>query len=107
VSNVADMTFMFCFALTFNQDINGWDVSNVINHYAMFGGGCPIDNLNKPLRFQTPSTTCIGSGCTISGGRGGRGGRGCSDRAKKSHRIKRSSRKGRRTKKRGTRRRRM
>jgi hypothetical protein len=104
VSNVADMTFMFCFALTFNQDINGWDVSNVINHYAMFGGGCPIDNLNKPLRFQTPSTTCIGSGCTISGGRGGRG---CSDRAKKSHRTKHSSRKGRRTKKRGTRRRRM
>jgi hypothetical protein len=96
------MPFMFCFALTFNQDINGWDVSNVIDHYAMFGGGCPIDNLNKPLSFQTPSTTCIGSGCTISGGRG-RGGGG----AKKSRRTKRSSRKGRRTKKRGTRRRRM
>jgi len=101
VSNVTDMSGMFNNALTFNQNINGWDVNNVIDHDAMFGGICLISNVNKPRMFQTPPATCIGSGCTITGGRG----------AKKSRRTKHStrnrSRKSRRTKKRGTRRRRI
>ena len=36
VSNVTDMSHMFNNATSFNQNINNWNVSNVINMYYMF-----------------------------------------------------------------------
>jgi len=36
VSNVTDMSFMFCYARNFNEDISGWDVSHVKNMRGMF-----------------------------------------------------------------------
>jgi len=37
-SNVASMGFMFRGARAFNQDIGGWDVSNVLDMGSMFNG---------------------------------------------------------------------
>ena len=36
VSNVTDMSFMFCYARNFNEDISSWNVSNVTNMRGMF-----------------------------------------------------------------------
>lgn len=36
VSNVTDMSFMFCGCKEFNQPLNSWDVSNVTNMSCMF-----------------------------------------------------------------------
>ena len=36
VSNVTDMSWMFCQCENFNQDISNWDVSNVKNTSSMF-----------------------------------------------------------------------
>lgn len=36
VSNVTDMSYMFCFAKNFNQDISNWNVSKVKNMRGMF-----------------------------------------------------------------------
>jgi len=36
VSNVTNMSFMFCRAKIFNQPLNNWDVSNVIDMSGMF-----------------------------------------------------------------------
>lgn len=36
VSNVTDMSFMFCYARNFNEDISGWDTSKVKNMRGMF-----------------------------------------------------------------------
>ncbi len=36
VSNVTDMSFMFCYASNFNRDISHWDVSKVTNMRGMF-----------------------------------------------------------------------
>lgn len=36
VSNIVDFSFMFFYANSFNQDISGWDVSNAIDFNSMF-----------------------------------------------------------------------
>jgi len=38
VSNVKDMSYMFCGAESFNQPLDNWDVSNVTDMYDMFDG---------------------------------------------------------------------
>ena len=45
VSNVTSMSYMFHFSV-FNQDISGWDVSNVKNMESMFGSS----RFNQPLK---------------------------------------------------------
>ena len=47
VSNVTDMSFMFCLCKSFNQDISNWDVSGVKNMSYIFNG-CPIEEKYKP-----------------------------------------------------------
>ena len=46
VSNVTDMSYMFCNCKVFNQDISKWDVSNVKNSNFAFSH-CPIKEKYK------------------------------------------------------------
>ena len=46
VSNAKDMSFMFCGATNFNNDISQWDVSNVTNMAFMFSDA---ESFNQPL----------------------------------------------------------
>ena len=46
VSNVKDMSGMFCFAENFNQPLNNWDVSNVTDMHGMFRFA---EKFNQPL----------------------------------------------------------
>ena len=46
VSNVTDMSYMFGGCKTFNQDLNGWDVSNVTDMFYMF---YKCKTFDKPL----------------------------------------------------------
>ena len=47
VSNVTNMAFMFYDCESFNQDISKWDVSNVTDAINMFEK-CPIKDEYKP-----------------------------------------------------------
>ena len=47
VSNVTNMSYMFCVCEAFNQDISNWDVSNVNNMSYIFNG-CSIEEKYKP-----------------------------------------------------------
>ena len=83
VSKVTRMSEMFYRAIAFDQDISGWNISNVVTNDGIFDG-CNIRPNYKPARFR----------------RGG-------GRAKNMRRASRKgtrSRKGRRTLKRGAKR---
>ena len=47
VSKVTDMSFMFDYFKSFNQDISNWNVSNVTDMTYMFLN-CPIKDEYKP-----------------------------------------------------------
>jgi surface protein len=47
-SNVQNMNYMFNECRNFNQNISGWDVSNVVQHTGIFRS-CGIENIFKPL----------------------------------------------------------
>ena len=46
VSNVTNMSYMFCRASSFNQDVSEWDVSNVTNMSYMF---CCASSFNQDM----------------------------------------------------------
>ena len=45
-SNVIDMSWMFNGAKSFNQPLNAWNTSNVTNMFRMFSGA---ESFNQPL----------------------------------------------------------
>jgi len=47
VSNVENMDLMFCGCRNFNQDLSQWKVNKVVNHISMFDD-CPIKQEFKP-----------------------------------------------------------
>jgi len=49
VSNVTNMACMFCYAISFNQDIHRWSISNLTNIWNMFRE-CPINETYKPTQ---------------------------------------------------------
>ena len=51
VSNITDMSYMFCHCEKFNQDISKWNVSNVQNMSYMFD--CCKKLTNKPIWSET------------------------------------------------------
>ena len=46
VSNVENMSYMFCDAVNFNSNINNWNVSNVEDMFRMFDN---CKKFNQPL----------------------------------------------------------
>ena len=51
VSNVIDMSYMFDFASAFNQPLDKWNVSKVTDYGSFAADGCPISTSNMP-NFQ-------------------------------------------------------
>ena len=56
VSKVIDMESMFCGTEKFNQPIDRWDVSNVTSMNSMF---CDAEMFNQPLNFDTSNVTSM------------------------------------------------
>ena len=55
VSNVTDMRRMFCAAESFNQPLNNWNVSNVEDMEGMFA---VAQSFNQPLNNWNVSNVC-------------------------------------------------
>lgn len=54
VSNITDMSWLFCKAKRFNQNINNWNVSNVTKMPAMFS---EAEVFNQPLNWNVSKVT--------------------------------------------------
>ena len=52
VSEVTDMTNMFNGASSFNQDLSGWDVGKVNNFDNIFEEAIAMEVENKPEKFR-------------------------------------------------------
>ena len=50
VSSVKNMSNMFCRAVSFNQDLSGWDVSGVSLMLQMFGGATALEAILQKSR---------------------------------------------------------
>ena len=55
VSSVTDMGFMFYSIDLFNQDISGWNVTNVTDWYAFNSGGASLEDDNIPEKLKGTS----------------------------------------------------
>jgi surface protein len=54
---VTDMSYMFAGASKFNQDISGWNTTNVKNMSSMFESATAFNNNNRPLSWNTENVT--------------------------------------------------
>ena len=54
VSNVINMKYMFFFAEAFNQPLNNWNISSGTKTQDMFLYAKAMKNCNKPKRLQDP-----------------------------------------------------
>jgi len=57
VGNVKDMSYLFSYMETFNEDINGWDTSSVIDMYNMFFDAIAFNG--DVSNFDTSSVTSM------------------------------------------------
>ena len=51
LTNITDISYMFSSASIFDQDISGWDVSNVTNMFAIFYNAYKFNNGGNPLTW--------------------------------------------------------
>ena len=54
VGNVKNMSYLFQYMITFNEDINGWNTTSVTDMSFMFNGA---SSFNQDLSFNTSSVT--------------------------------------------------
>ena len=66
VSNVTVMTEMFKDASSFNQDLSGWCVTNISSEPTDFATNSALTNANKPVWGTCPKVSCTISGTLTS-----------------------------------------
>ena len=59
VSSVSNMIAMFEAAASFNQDISGWCVTNIVSEPNNFSINSPLSEINKPDWGTCPTTSCF------------------------------------------------
>ncbi len=72
IEAVGDMSYMFCHASSFNQDLSGWCVTNITSEPDFFDHGATSWILPRPVwgtcppAFVTTWDTSLGSGTTVT-----------------------------------------